>query len=380
MTATSKTEKVGTPTPAKKPRIKYLRTHVRPHMDECFALIMILRWFPELAEEIWPGSSTAGLWYLETGMLPRGTNWERYPNCLMIGCGKGPLDEHWLNLGTDEPECAATLVAKALGVHNRRDLKGLLRQILNVDQKGTKNAMLVSATLNLIHAMKEPPEMEAILNWVEDACAVEVRYQRATGYRNNEPLTLKRVHQLMKEPGSGYEERADHWLALAQRAHQERNERLAEARPIVKAAVPIAIDSGVFGPLRLLVLEGDNDQFGAATWSQNLADVIICYRSNGNVQILARQSKEENSGICLSRVAGVLRYTELKMRGQPIPDDERELEDVDMYPGDRRWHLFDDDGSRKRMLFCGNATAPKVERTIIPREKLIELVVLGLTR
>ena len=357
-------------------KINKLVTHAHPHLDEAFALLAIQRWCVLQAEKIGPGSSKAKIGFMTTGMLPQGKTWRDHPNTWFIGCGKGPFDEHWSNLAKDKPECAATLVAQALGVADKREFQNPLYHILHVDQKGSGNRLSIASVLNLIYHMAKPPSMLGILDWVADAYAAEFNDQKDHRYRDTGILTIERAHRMMKDQGGDSAQRADRWFALARKALDERGERANAVRPLVKAATSIRIEDSAFGSLCLVTVESDNDQVASVVWGLNKDDVLVCFRSTGNVQIMTRK----NRNICLSKVAALVRGQELISRGEPLPDDQLDLYDVDMVPGEQRWHLMDTDGDAKRMLFNGSTSAPDVEPTIIPRVRLLELVQRGLMK
>ncbi len=218
--------------------------------------------------------------------------------------------------------------------------------------------------------------MEGILDWVEDAYAAEFNHQVAYKYRDLGVLTIERAHQMMKDQGGDRAERADRWLAIAKSALAEKEARANAVRPLVKGVESIRLDNTAFGSLGLVAIESSNDQVASVVWGLNRDDVLVCFRPTGNVQILTRK----NRNICLSKVAALIRYTEMTTRGETLPADEAELYDVDMVPGEQRWHLMDTAGDAKRMLFNGSSSAPDVEPTIIPRVRLMELIKKGLMK
>ena len=360
-------------------KIIKLVTHNRPHLDECLVILFIKRYYRDQAEKIWPGSTTARIEFFRTGVHPRGMSWRDFPDRLFIGCAKGsPLDEHWSNLATDKQECAATLAAKLLGVSDRLELKNPLRHILNVDKGGTKNRRLVSAVLNILYTMSEPPSTEAILDWVDDACSAEFNDQIRCGGKDKGHLTIDRAYKMMREQGGERSKRADRWFNLATRAIKEREIRFSSAYDAVKNIKPEKFDSA-FGNLTLMTVTGDNDQLTPACFSLGGVDVVVHHRvkrTAGTVQIIAKAG----SGICLSKVAALIRAMELRKRGKPIPEDEEILYEVDIIEEDGIWHLVDTKNKNNRMLFNGSASHPHVESTVIDPVTLGELVKRGLQK
>jgi len=365
--------------PKQKKEIKKLVTHNRPHLDELWVILAIKRWCSKLAEQKWPGSSTAGIEIFRTGVHPQGATWRDFPDKLFIGCAKGsPLDEHWSNLATEKPECAATLAAKLLGVSDRVEFKNPLRHILSVDQGGTKNRRLVSAVLNLLYTMSKPPSIEAIMDWVDDCCSADYNDQSSSGGKDKGPLTIDRAYKLMREQGGNRAKRADRWFLLATRAIKEREMRFSSARDAVKNIVPEKFGSA-YGDLSMMTVTGDNDQLASASFSLGGVDIVIHHRvkkTAGTVQIIAKAG----SGICLSKVAALIRAMELRKRGKPLPLDEEILYDVDIIEADGVWHLVDTKDKNRRMLFNGSASHPDVESTVIDPVTLGELVKRGLQK
>jgi hypothetical protein len=108
-------------------------------------------------------------------------------------------------------------------------------------------------------------------------------------------------------------------------------------------------------------------------------DIVIHHRvkkTAGTVQIIAKAG----SGICLSKVAALIRAMELRKRGKPLPLDEEILYDVDIIEADGIWHLVDTKDKNRRMLFNGSASHPDVESTVIDPVTLSELVKRGLQK
>jgi len=114
-------------------RISKIITHVKPHLDELVAIWLLKRF----GENTFPGVHSATIEY-DVSDQKRNAFSELTNGVLMIGCGGGEFDEH--PYGTDgmrkKHECAATLVAKALGLRQDPRLQGLFNYVYNNDVKG----------------------------------------------------------------------------------------------------------------------------------------------------------------------------------------------------------------------------------------------------
>ena len=112
--------------------LKTVCCHPGVHIDE-IAAITIFRMY---GKKLFPQAENLGLAFVTSkmteGMKETEVFWKLLKlGHLSIGCNYGPFDEH----GT-ENECAATLVAKYLGVEKRHELQQMLQYVLHTDTKG----------------------------------------------------------------------------------------------------------------------------------------------------------------------------------------------------------------------------------------------------
>lgn len=108
---------------------KKLLTHVAIHLDEIFAIFLLRKY----GEAKFPGVTTSEL--CPVAGDPRGDdNSFDADGVIPVGCGGGRFDEHRPN-GRVAGECAATLVAKHLGIQDKPGVAELLEEVLRCDTK-----------------------------------------------------------------------------------------------------------------------------------------------------------------------------------------------------------------------------------------------------
>ncbi|MFM2357531.1 MAG: hypothetical protein RJA61_268, partial [Candidatus Parcubacteria bacterium] len=113
--------------------------HRRPHFDEIIA-IFILRLY---GEEKYPGISEAKIKVFAGEEDLEGKTSDQWlaEGVLLVGFGGGSLDEHPnADGGAKENECAATLVAKDLGVEKEEELRLILEDALIFDSQNLEIA------------------------------------------------------------------------------------------------------------------------------------------------------------------------------------------------------------------------------------------------
>lgn len=343
-----------------------LFTHVEPHLDESLPLGLMQKWFPEEAERVWPGSSTASLNFLTTGIILNGKTEDDYQNRLFIGCGKGKLDEHHPTHGKRD-NCAAGLVVKAmkLRVH---EVDFLVHHIKQEDRSGG-GVMHTASILKLIYRMENPPEIPGIIEWSWDAFAAEMNAYTKGWDHKNDPFNVRRIHSFQKRLGMPDAER---WLELGMQALEECGKRQGVARDFIRDIKPQVIQTKL-GPKKLVIVEDGNDQVAGRFWERGDDIMIKRTTDTGNVQIMTRT----NSGLSLEKVAALIRVREAAVHGVTLRNNQKYLEATDTLMEEPRWHLVLTKDIRT-MLFNGSFTAPGVEPTSLTLDEIIELVTLGL--
>ncbi len=145
--------------------LKKIVTHHRPHVDERLA-IWLLRLF---GEDQFPGAKSALVEFVDAGTIPVGKSADEREadGELWLGVGGGRFDEH-PNGDTNRVhgECAATLVATALGVRDKLELRQLLDAVCQNDTAGGGGSVLnVARVITLMNQAGQ--EEDFIQRWAE---------------------------------------------------------------------------------------------------------------------------------------------------------------------------------------------------------------------
>ena len=138
-------------------------THPNPHLDEIVAIWLLT----EYGEDLYPGISQAAIafWNDVYERWNKQASEEQWlgQGFLLIGIGNGQFDEHAGN-GNDQKngDCAATLVAKHLGVDQDPELQTLLDYTLDTDSNQVKHRwgqMTWSVLIKRMHGRRPDPQI-----------------------------------------------------------------------------------------------------------------------------------------------------------------------------------------------------------------------------
>ncbi|MEK7556778.1 MAG: hypothetical protein AAB538_02260 [Patescibacteria group bacterium] len=304
-------------------RFHTLVTHERPHFDEVVAIWLLLR-FGE--EHGFPGVSEAKivLWRNDNGRKQEKTP-EAYEaeGVILIGVGGGRFDEHPTPTHSrKEDECAATLVAEALGIRNDIGLRPILNFALKNDLKGAGHPFDIAHILKLLYNTAGSSQAIA---WVFDALGAK---------------------------------------------HAAQTKFFDEAWGEFHKSAQIDEVPGHYGHVwRVASIESDSDEVANFARSQYgaRASVVIVRRTSGNVQILVDQKAE----VPVLEYARAIRHTEQLLKGDLVTTDFRALEAEGAVPGTEEWFLHYKLGA----LMNGSLSLPDVPPTRIPFAVIRELVV-----
>lgn len=299
-------------------------THARPHLDEITA-IWLLRKF---GEEMFPGIRSAVVEYWTSGSEALLKTPEQYEKegTLLIGVGRGRFDEHPVN-GQPKEGCAATLVAKALGLEEDPLLQQILKFVSANDLKGSGHAFDLAHLINIMH-QQFPNDPTKVTDWA------------VTGLETK----------------------------LA-----EQSEFFGDARQEFEQNARVVEFGSPGRKIRLAVLVSDNEKLAkfARSIHGGRSDVVIQKKSSGNVQIFTRRS----SGLKLFELAQLLRYEEQRSKGVFRTTDWKTLAAPGTLPGSEEW-FYQQAGE---MLLNGSLTAKDVKPTGLSLEKIEELAMIALT-
>ncbi|MBU0649454.1 hypothetical protein KJ969_05170 [Patescibacteria group bacterium] len=310
-------------------RVKCLVTHVRPHLDE-IAAIWLLRKF---GKKKYPGVEDAEIvfWTLG-GETPDGRSAQDWENdgCLLIGTGRGRFDEHpgfnGQGESCDRGECAATLVAKDLGVDKLPALKQILKYVKDSDLNGQVRSFDMAVTIqDLNRHFSDAPEK--VIDWAISALEAKYGLQRE-------------FHETAKHE---FENKAEiHDVKFGGQIH------------------------------KVVFIESDNESFSRYARSNYgcQASVVVQKNSRGNVQIHTNQRKN----LTITDIVQMLRLEEQKIKGKMLMTDWNELARGGKVEGAEEWYFSVNAG----MLLNGALSAPDVPPTNIPFQRIKEIVLMGI--
>jgi hypothetical protein len=297
-----------------------LVVHQNPHFDEVLAVWLLKKF----GEKMFPGVSQAKLTFHNNGISLSSEEYEK-KGILLVGLGGGRFDEHPANgNGRKEGECAATLVAAALGLKDDPVLQPLLRYVVNCDLKGNSHPFDLSSVLKQL-LQQNPQEQQEAVDWV--FTGIEAKFQQQLNFLNvcKEDLANGEIEKI---PG----------------------------RKGILTLVTVKSDSPEMSRFA-------RSQFGCE------ADIIIQQNKLGNVQIFT------NAKSCLKMydVVQMIRLREQQIKGKISTWDWKTLSSEGKIPGAEEW-FFHEEG---QMLLNGSLTASNVPATKIPLEEIKALVKAG---
>lgn len=308
-------------------RFDTIATHHRPHFDEITTIWL----FKKFGEAKFPGISQAKIMYVDAGSEPSGDmkeyQWEAR-GILAVGVWGGRFDEHptlWKE--REEGECAATLVAKALGVENDPSLEKILKFVVNNDLKASGSPFDLPYIVKLLH-QQHSDKPEIAMEW--SMIGIEAKYL----------------------------EQLQFWTRT-----KEEFEKTADIEEIE-----------VFGghKLKMVAVVSDDEQISKFARSEHGADaaVVIQRCSTGNTQIYMNKKY----GLTAYDVAQMIRLAEQEAKGKVITTDWRDLSREGRVEGAEEWY-FHHEG---QMLLNGSLTAKNIPPTKLSIEKIKGIMRIGI--
>ncbi len=337
-------------------------THNRPHADELVAL-MLLKKFPE-GEEKLPGVSTAKVEFLGAGKLPNNKTYLDFPDTVFLGVGGGPFDEHaTADKERESGEVCATLVAKYLGIENKPELQGILNIIKEEDLAPAKDKDSLSIGIKFLHSCFKL-DSEKIYRWAEIAYMAHIRFFLERGEIC--PFTVAGTEGILEELKS---EDLGFWKDMIVKARKYQDDQYQSALREFDGAVKERFIGSDGQPIDMAVVTSDNEEINKAFRSKR-AQLIIQFSSRGNVAIFTYQKRGldlTNSIILLRMAEQFYRWGEIKIKDKNILGGEGAIDDIP-------WYLF----HTKDSAFNGSLTTTDITPTMIPYNKVVDLVVEGL--
>lgn len=303
--------------------------HERPHLDEICAVWLLQRF----GEEKYPGIREAQLVLGGSGgenlMKELSSQELELAGIIPIGVGGGRFDEHpGIGVSKKENECAATLVAKDLGVNDNLVLKKILDFVRQGDLKGGNHPFDLAALVKAgNHTLPNDPER--IVEWTMEA--LDWKYQEQKSFLS---------------------------------ANQEIDSS-AETRKI----------HGPKGELTMVVGETSNEEFSKAARAQGAAVVIQRHpKSDKPLSESTQISTNKKFGLKLQDVVAMLRVEEQQKRGNVVTTDWATLTSEGKVPGVEEWYFH----VVGQMVLNGSLSAPDTPRSKLGLDQIVEIVEIGL--
>ena len=307
-------------------QIDTIVTHHRPHLDEIVA-IWLLRKF---GEEKFPGINSAKIVYVDAGSGPRNgmkeDEWEA-KGMLPVGVWGGCFDEH-PTAGTErkEKECAATLVAKVLGVEDDPALEKILKFVTNDDLNASSSPFDLSYVVKLLN-QQHPDDTNFVMEWA------------MTG------LNAK------------YFEQFQFWTVTRQAFDD-----CAQIEKII-----------VFGgrEVNMVTICSDDPQVSKFARSKSGSDAAIVIQKckSGNVQIFTNK----RYGLKIRDVVVMLRLAEQKAKGEVVTTGWEDLAVEGRVTGAEEWWYQ----QKAQNVYNGALTAKNIPPTKLSLAQIQEIVQIG---
>ena len=307
-------------------RFRTIVTHVAPHLDEIVAVWLLQKF----GESKFPGMKSVELDFWSTGgETPDNRSAVDYEKegILLVGVGGGRFDKHPVNGVKKEGECAATLVAKELGIAEDPSFGQILDFVKNSDLKGGGNPFDLANLVKTLHS-QFPDDPEKVIEWA--MLGIEAKYQEQVSF-----LT----------------------------SVKEEFDRLAEVEEI----------QGPNGrSLRMVTIESDNTQMSQLARSVHggYSAVIIQKQSSGNVQIFTNKYY----GLTLYDIVQMIRLAEQQAKGRAVTSDWKTLSSEGKVEGAEEWYFH----QTGQMLLNGSLTARNVPPTRLSLDQIKEIVRIGI--
>jgi len=240
---------------------------------------------------------------------------------LEVGIGGGPFDEHPVNGELKEDECAATLVAKALGVDEEPALEKILKFVVTHDLKGGAQPFDLCSLVKLLH-QQFPNNPEKVIEWT--ITGLEAKYQEQLSFFSVTKAEFERATEV---------------------------EAIRVSGRVLKMATIVSDDPQM-------------SKFARSRYGGEVA-VLIQKRSTGNVQIFSNR----RFGLSLRNVAAKIRWEEQRAKGNIVITDWRMLQIEGKVEGAEEWYYH----VQGEMLLNGSLTVKDVPPTRLSLEQIKEI-------
>jgi len=356
--------------------VKWIATHKWVDFDEILAVFLL--WNFSGAEKLFPGGNDAKVRFWNAGReTPDGRRasktWIKKHRTLPIGVGGSLFDEHPLpgQPRSEAQECAATLVAKATGLDQRPELQSLLQFARRVNNTATADPHDISSVIKLLHKHGQM-KIGEIVRFAHQGIYAKFceSLQVEEAERNN--FSVEHIAELMKKQGLDDPYSPEAWLGVATSVLELDQVAfhvvVAEAYQQGKTLIPFKGigRGGKVKEMKIAVIRTNLDVHAYARYADKVAVTI---QMNEKGQVVVMSNKWE--GIRMYDVIKAIVVEECLLRGE-TPPRWQELRE-ELQHGVWYYHV------PGQNLFNGSKTSPDTEPTLIPLDRIAQLVKLALS-
>jgi hypothetical protein len=313
-------------------------THAYPHADEILSAMMMEDY----------GTDAFVQKYAHNGVIRCGVMYDAF-------------DEHHAP-GKEETidDCAATLVAKALGVYDNWPLVKSLDYVHRIDTQGKDPPQALGTLIKHVH--KANPSWTArVIEWTKTAFYAKINAAKQTG-----DFERAAIIALLQEQFPAESRVAEEWERTLDEAMESQRQAFNAALEEIRSKASIREIPGPSGRrLKLIVIESDNNEASKAGRAEEFqADIVIQQRTSGNVHIFTNTRAK----LRIFQLARMLRLEEQRKRNKIVETDWRRLADEGICPLGI-WYFH----HKGQFILNGSLTAQNVEPTALLLNEIVEL-------
>jgi len=307
---------------------KAVATHFRCHEDELGAFVGLKHYGDRMHPGISQAIKNKQFLLFDAGLTgPGGKTWQQLheeEGIVCVGVAGSPYDEHGLPDHLRGQECAATLVAKSLGIAYRPEMKLFLDLLLQHDRNGENFQLSNSANIRRMHKYWSKKGLGAEIETIEYGMqALE--------------MFLVAQQQFFNETKKEYDEYA-------------RNTKIRYRGNL----------------LNITTICSDNEDISAYAKYRG-AQLVIVKNQRGHTFIDTAKSPV----IVLNEVIANLRMRELDLKRGRYHYQDPKLYEEGAYPGLDEWYFQQEAGR----IMNGSPSAPNKPPTRIQFREVVDIVI-----
>ena len=288
-------------------------------------------------------------------------------NELWLGCGGLDFDDHRPEIvEAENPDCCATLIARALDIRDSRE-GHILRYVLKDDKRGPGYQNTLSKMVNRMNRFYMNPRMRR--RFMESPeCATQWSIQAIEAkYLENPPTNNFEIAEIRNLMISLTGFNATEWYKKAEHTENYEKGLFKEAESTFDEIVLVEDIPGT--DLKLAVVQTENWQFPAVSRKHGIA-AIVTKDSSGNVQIFTNQKFR----ITLKYVVQNLRFMEQHSNGKHIFETDPVILRANGYGLPcSKWYYF------TAMEACMNGSLTNwMPPTELPLDKIVKIAKEGI--